>query len=515
MNAPLQIGSALLLVTAAAAWPLYLAMGDAAALQSQLDHNRTRESAATLSRQATVTAASAPGKQGKLPPINPERIPEGVSAAEANLTISMLKELDGKAVPGRRIAELCQRIISLPASHLEEAFAAVQGGKNIPISVMLSAALFSRWGEMDPEGARKKIADLNKGANPIMQGVAQFSAAPGWFERDPQGFLAFVKDNKEGGREGRDMLRMLLEMGSVTDPSSQRMLIDAAPEEDRPGLIISAAAKDPKSDLEGAIIEGLSLTKSGQASDGRMEWRLREGISSLVQRDPAKAEAFINGNKLTDEQKKLALPAYGQALIAKDEKQGLVWAAKQSPEEQAKIFNDSWRYRDWDFEKADTAAAKLAPEAGNQLREASLRGLASRDPSKASTHIESLPEEKQPEVSMQVSTEWTRNDPMAASEWVKGMPEGRNRDFAINGLTTELMEKEPDSAVIWASTMTDEKMRQESLTQSFPKWMKRDPDAAQAWLTGSNLAPETQQTLLEAKDEPAARPGRPRRGRPF
>lgn len=57
----------------------------------------------------------------------------------------------------------------------------------------------------------------------------------------------------------------------------------------------------------------------------------------------------------------------------------------------------------------------------------------------------------------------TLRDPVAASEWLAGLPESPSRDAGVEVLVKELAKSGPDSARKWAESIVDKNRREKSL----------------------------------------------------
>ena len=93
-----------------------------------------------------------------------------------------------------------------------------------------------------------------------------------------------------------------------------------------------------------------------------------------------------------------------------------------------------------------------------------------------------LPDTAQAAVFAEALDEWTERDPMAASEYLAGMPASAAKDYAIEGFAIELAREDPAAAIAWAETIGDQDLRTEALTQVAQSWYQTDQTATLTWL---------------------------------
>ncbi len=133
------------------------------------------------------------------------------------------------------------------------------------------------------------------------------------------------------------------------------------------------------------------------------------------------------------------------------------------------------------------------------------RGLAADDPESAIAWADSLPEETRGDVYSETMRTWTRDDALAASEYLATMEPSPARDAAVSSFATSLDREDPESAATWAATIADGPTRTETLTRVARSWMRSDAEAARAWLPSSGLPAETQTQIAENPDRGGGR----------
>lgn len=98
----------------------------------------------------------------------------------------------------------------------------------------------------------------------------------------------------------------------------------------------------------------------------------------------------------------------------------------------------------------------------------------------------------------QFSSEWTQEDPTAASAWLDTLAAGPLKDSAIAGLAGSLVwhEEKPGAAFVWADTIQDPAKRLATLTQIVDRWKQDAPDEARQAVEASRLTPAEKAKLL-------------------
>ena len=118
------------------------------------------------------------------------------------------------------------------------------------------------------------------------------------------------------------------------------------------------------------------------------------------------------------------------------------------------------------------------------------------DPEAAVEWAGALPEQHQSSALSESFERWTREDAVAAGEYLTGMSDGTARDAAVSSFSRELDRNDPQTAAQWAASIGDEGVRTETLESVARSWMRTNKDEAQAWLPSSGLAPEMQERIV-------------------
>jgi hypothetical protein len=104
------------------------------------------------------------------------------------------------------------------------------------------------------------------------------------------------------------------------------------------------------------------------------------------------------------------------------------------------------------------------------------------------------------EVVREAVKQWTRSDPVAASEYLIDMPFSSARDVAVGSFASELGSDDPQIAAEWAGSIEDDALRLEALETVARTWLQGDPDQARQWLSASSLSVESQEQVIAEAD---------------
>jgi hypothetical protein len=155
---------------------------------------------------------------------------------------------------------------------------------------------------------------------------------------------------------------------------------------------------------------------------------------------------------------------------------------------------------DMSYDDVAKLSGEMSGEAASRVWSMALEETADRDPQDALRYLPHVSDKQRPGSYNEIASEWTRQDPQAASEWVYDLSPGKEKDHAIQGMVHELRSKEPDSSTIWASTIGDERMRTNLVTESARTWLRRDRAAAEEWIHATDtISQEQKDKLLEPK----------------
>lgn len=500
MNAPAQIITALAAAGAAAFLPLSGVFHEVATLREAV---AKKGAAATELNDADGAARAGKGAEGDElteTTARASRIPPGVSPAEAGRIIAELAALDGKMLSTRQIIALLDKVMALPESHLEEARAIVQESKNLVVGGFLYSALFSRWGELDPDGARVAL-EAGTGTNPILKFAGAASLAGGWMEKDPDSFLKWLSEDKEGMTPKEKELRESMTNGLMSgmaniDNVMAEKLIAAAPKDRRPGMIMDMAERDPGIDPREAAARALAEAGDNQGQRSNIQWRVGR---MLAERDPKEAIAYAE--QQDPKERGQTYEAAMNSWVRDDKAEAMKWLKDQPAEVQANAVRGlRSQMDDMSYDEVAKLSGEVSGDASSRVWSMAVEEKVRENPRDALQYLPNISEAERPNSYNQIAQEWTKKDAMAASEWVYDLSPGKEKDFAIQGMVRELRTKEPDSSTMWASSIGDERMRGLLVTENARTWLKRDRAAAEEWInTTETISQEQKDKILENK----------------
>jgi hypothetical protein len=186
--------------------------------------------------------------------------------------------------------------------------------------------------------------------------------------------------------------------------------------------------------------------------------------------------------------------------VKKDKEGAMKWLTGQPEDVQANAVRGlRGEVKDMDYEGVAKLTGDLQPKAANSVWEMAMRQTAEKDPAKAVDYLENITPDQRPGSYTELSTNWTKKDPEAASTWVDSLEPGKEKDSAITGMVRELGSKEPDSSTIWASTISDPDTRFTQVNAQARNWLRRDEEAATEWInTTETLTPQQKEDILKA-----------------
>jgi hypothetical protein len=371
--------------------------------------------------------------------------------------------------PGQlaRMQNLLDLYAGMNADQLAEAAGKLE---DLPMNqrIMASMLLFSRWGEIDPQGALAHAANL---------GPAGFFARPtilqSWASTDPANAAKYFSEHpgELAGMGG---------FGGGPGGGGQ----NAA------SLIATEWAKlDP----DAAIAWANGLTGENQTG------ALRSIVTELAGSDPTKAAQIAS--TLTNERDKAA--AYGdiaEKLAQKDFASAETFIAGLPSEVRDRAMSDALNV----LARTDpqAAAGKLASMAEGDERDRAISGIAEgwarQDPAAAAAWVSQQTTEDMDDAMRPVIASWTGRDSAAALNWIQSQPQGEVRDEAIGTYIWTNRTGDPQSTMQLAESISDEGDRNRSIFMATRRWMEQDREAATAYIQQSTtLDDEAKQRIIE------------------
>jgi len=368
--------------------------------------------------------------------------------------------------PGQlaRMQSLMDLYAGMNADQLAEAAGKLE---ELPMAqrIMASMLLFSRWGEVDPQGALAHAATLGPGGF-----FARPTILQSWASTDPANAAKYFSENPGD----------FAMMGGFGGPGGG---------ESGAGTIATEWAKlDP----EAALAWANGLTGNNQTS------ALRSIISELAGTDPTKA-AQIAATLSGDEQAR----AYGdiaEKLASKDFASAEAFINGLPSDVRNRALSDALNV----LARTDpqAAAAKLANMAEGDDRDRAISGIAEgwarQDPAAAAAWLSQQTTEDMDDAVRSVVQSWAGRDSAAALSWIQSQPQGEVRDEAIGTYIWTSRNADPQSTIQLAESISDEGDRNRSIFMATRRWMQQDREAATTYIQQSTtLTDEAKQRILE------------------
>ncbi|MEK7952763.1 hypothetical protein [Luteolibacter soli] len=391
--------------------------------------------------------------------------PGAASAGESKKGVRSVKEALSEPGQMARMQSLMDLYAGMNADQLQEAAGKLE---ELPMAqrIMASMLLFSRWGEVDPQGALAHAATLGPGgffARPtILQSWASSDPANAakYFSEHPGDFANMGFGGPGGGGEG----------GAGT-----------------------IAAEWAKLDPTAAIAWANSLNGNNQTN------ALRSIITELAGTDPTKAAQIVT-TLPADEQGR----AYGdiaEKIASKDFAAAETFIAGLPADVRDRALSNALNA----LARTDpqAAAAKLSGMAEGNDRDRAISGIADgwarQDPAAAAAWLSQQTSDNMDNAVRSVVSSWAGRDSAAALSWIQSQPQGDLRDEAVGTYIWTSRNSDPQSTMQLAESITDENTRNRSVFMATRRWMQQDRDAATAYIQQSTtLSDDAKQNLLDA-----------------
>ncbi|MCB1098344.1 MAG: hypothetical protein KDN22_22415 [Verrucomicrobiae bacterium] len=112
-----------------------------------------------------------------------------------------------------------------------------------------------------------------------------------------------------------------------------------------------------------------------------------------------------------------------------------------------------------------------------------------------------------PQQFSELASKWFKSDPMATSQWIAGLPPGKNRDQAARSLVDDLIQyRAPDfnSALAWANSINDPEEKELAYRKVFPAWLAVDDSRASRALDKLDVPEERKPIIRTPWSNPAS-----------
>ncbi|MBB5349815.1 hypothetical protein HNR46_000036 [Haloferula luteola] len=352
---------------------------------------------------------------------------------------------------------------------VDELSAAADTLDNLPMGdrILASILLFSRWGELDPQGALAYSQTMGFGGM-----FARPTILRSWASVDPVNAAQYYLDNPNEFRQ----------MGGRGGPGGESGADTIARE---------WAKLDPEAAM--AWANGLEGDEKGSA--------MVSVISEVAASDPAKAAAMA-ANLTGDDQTR----AYGE--IAKN------WATTDMAAAESWANSLTGDAKDRAMSEVlevlartdvDAAAAKLSSVSEGEYRDrlvATLAGkMAQTDPAAAAAWLGSQDSADYGNAMREIMNNWVSQDSEGALSFIEAQPVGEVRDSATQTYLWRSQDTiEPTAAVALAEAISDERSRSMTIGMTVRRWMETDEDAARSYVESSTtLSDRAKERILSGR----------------
>ena len=84
---------------------------------------------------------------------------------------------------------------------------------------------------------------------------------------------------------------------------------------------------------------------------------------------------------------------------------------------------------------------------------------------------------------------WSSKDPVAAAESINSLPQGSDRNLAINGFVSAHVHRDGEMAMTWAAEIAEPGLREAAMIRVGKQFYQKDPDSATQWYASSGWSP--------------------------
>lgn len=350
-------------------------------------------------------------------------------------------------------------------------------------------AMMDYYAGLDPSQFEEEAAKLDDlpWSERIMVGYLLFAR---WGEEDPTAAMAYTKTM---GFAGMFVTGTVMQSWAAKFPQDAAQYYTDNPGEFRMSGMMGGRGGRGRG---GASTAALIATEwARQDSAGALSWAstlegrdqrdaTRSVFSQMAKDDPAEAAGMLSS--LTDPEAK----SDAQRSVARE-----------------------WGKKDWGEAQAWISGLPADEQAGATAQ--ALRGLADSDPAAAASHLGSIPEGGERNNAMEsIAREWGKEDPAAAAAWVmesgtqeaqqesigrvvsswvqqdaasalsfvNEQPEGPVRDNAAASYVMANQSGDVQENLKLAETIEDERTRSRTIGMTAAGWMRQDPEAAKSYI---------------------------------
>lgn len=334
--------------------------------------------------------------------------------------------------------------------------------------ILASVLLFSRWAEVDPQGAMAYANGMGFGGM-----FAKPTILRSWASTDPVNAARYYTENpNEFGRMGRGP-------GGRGDDGS--------------AIIAREWAKlDPTAAMEWA--GGLEGRERGEA--------MVSVIGEVAATDPSKAVSMAAGLEGEDQAR-----AYGEIAerwAREDFEAADAWASSLTGEGKDRAMREMIEVLAGTDPEA--AASRIASLTDESIRDRAITSVASEwsgdDPAGAAAWLATQETNDADDAMRRVMSNWVAQDSAGALSFIESQPAGDMRDGATQTYLWMNRDLEPSAAMGLAEGISDERDRARSIGMTARRWMEEDETAAKAYIESTTALDDGMKERILNSDGP-------------
>jgi len=86
---------------------------------------------------------------------------------------------------------------------------------------------------------------------------------------------------------------------------------------------------------------------------------------------------------------------------------------------------------------------------------------------------------------------WASKNPIAAADSINALPDGEDRNLAINGFVSAHVHRDGPLAMDWANSISNQGLREAAMVRIGKQFYQRDPESATLWYSSSGWSPSS------------------------
>jgi hypothetical protein len=368
--------------------------------------------------------------------------------------------------------------------------------ESVDFESLIQEAMQNRWSDDSESRLRRGIDALSlseiQPALKALKGVADFRERSGIFKQILRRWAEMEP------RKAFDYLNSLGEGEIKSQTMTEVAKIVARTD---PEYLASEAESMPASRARRELVQ--ELTKAWSEKDVRaaLSWaqRLPEDQSkqdalaiirfAWAAQNPAEAASQLSELPAGDSRNSL-LTAIAERWGSSNPEAAMEWVRTLSQPEQAlaaPCVIGAWAERD-PLAAGEFVAGLPQDETQNRAALLVISSWANRDPEQAITWVLRFPEGPTREQGLREAVSgWTRMDSEAARMWVQHLPAGDTRDAALKDYVESIAYWAPNKAAGSIDLIAEPAKREEAVAITLRSWAELDPMSARNWIAGSAM----------------------------